>query len=173
MSFSQTNLHQWTPFSQKKNIYDVFDNFSHTHTFSIDVDENFLWKKSQKRYVFVSRALILTNHFCTAYFEQMSRCINCILLVNINFYNFVFHFFTIVLLFTGIFYFMILFTGIQSKCNCRWSLKLVWCMCIASMPFVMSCVILYIYSYIYYIILDCNLILGRFWKVSHCISIRN
>ena len=62
-------------FLTKKNIYDVFDNFSLTHTFSIDVIANFLCKTSQKRYFFVSRAFILTNHFCAAYFEQMSRCV--------------------------------------------------------------------------------------------------
>jgi hypothetical protein len=61
-------------FLTKQPIYDGFDNFSLTHTFSIDVVANFLSKKRKKMYFFVSRALFLANIRSGAYFDQMSRC---------------------------------------------------------------------------------------------------
>jgi hypothetical protein len=63
-------------FLTKQPIYDGFDNFSLTHTFSIDVVANFLSKKRKKMYFFVSRALFLANIRSGAYFDQMSRCDN-------------------------------------------------------------------------------------------------
>ena len=62
-------------FLTKQPIYDGFDNFSRTHTFSIDVVANFLSKKRKKMYFFVSRALFLANIRSGAYFDQMSRCV--------------------------------------------------------------------------------------------------